>query len=390
MKKTTVLNTLLTFFFLISFGKTIVAQSNSPVTIIKNVNVFTGNEYVENVHMVFNEKSILSISIDIDDYKNATVIDGTNKTIIPPLVNAHVHVWSPAALKESLQAGIFANLDMHTTDQSANLLRAYNDSLGYSKYFCSNAAATVPNGHGTQFGIPVPTINDEVSPEQFVQDRLDANADYIKVIREPIMSTLSKQQSLKVIQAAHKSNVLAVGHSHVLDESITLAEQGIDGLVHIWIDKKADKETLSAMKDGKMFMAPTILVTDALLKLRKNAGRGEGDLSTEEVLQEIKKAHDAGIPILAATDSPNMQFNFSDQLFDEMDLIKKAGLSNIEVLKSATTNTYTAFSLDGFAELKKGSLPNFVLVEGNPVTELNDIRNKKIVYQNGKLVFGGS
>jgi imidazolonepropionase-like amidohydrolase len=194
---------------------------------------------------------------------------------------------------------------------------------------------------------------------------------------------------LKVIQAAHKSNVLAVGHSHVLDESITLAEQGIDGLVHIWIDKKADKETLSAMKDGKMFMAPTILVTDALLKLRKNAGRGESDLSTEEVLQEIKKAHDAGIPILAATDSPNMQFNFSDQLFDEMDLIKKTGLSNIEVLKSATTNTYTAFSLDGFAELKKGSLPNFVLIEGNPVTELNDIRNKKMVYQNGKLVFSG-
>ena len=390
MKKTTVLNTLLTFFFLISFGKTIVAQSNSPVTIIKNVNVFTGNEYVENVHMVFNEKSILSISIDIDDYNNATVINGTNKTIIPPLVNAHVHVWSPAALKESLQAGIFANLDMHTTDQSANLLRAYNDSLGYSKYFSSNAAATVPNGHGTQFGIPVPTINDEVSPEQFVQDRLDANADYIKVIREPIMSTLSKQQSLKVIQAAHKSNVLAVGHSHVLDESITLAEQGIDGLVHIWIDKKADKETLSAMKDGKMFIAPTILVTDALLKLRKNAGRGESDLSTEEVLQEIKKAHDAGIPILAATDSPNMQFNFSDQLFDEMDLIKKAGLSNIEVLKSATTNTYTAFSLDGFAELKKGSLPNFVLIDGNPVNDLNEIRNKKMVYQNGKLVFSGS
>ncbi|MEQ9279198.1 MAG: amidohydrolase family protein [Balneola sp.] len=390
MKKTAVLNTLVTFFFLILFGKTIVAQSNSPVTIIKNVNVFTGNEYVENVNVVFDEKSILSISSDIDDYKDATVIDGTNKTIIPPLVNAHVHVWSPAALKESLQAGIFANLDMHTTDESANLLRAYNDSLGYSKYFSSNAAATVPNGHGTQFGIPVPTINDEVSPEQFVQDRLDANADYIKVIREPIMSTLSKQQSLKVIQAAHKSNVLAVGHSHILDESITLAEQGIDGLVHIWIDKKADKETLSAMKDGKMFMAPTILVTDALLKLRKNAGRSESDLSTEEVLQEIKKAHDAGIPILAATDSPNMQFNFSDQLFDEMDLIKKAGLSNIEVLKSTTTNTYTAFSLDGFTELKKGSLPNFVLVEGNPVTELNDIRNKKMVYQNGKLVFGGS
>jgi imidazolonepropionase-like amidohydrolase len=84
-----------------------------------------------------------------------------------------------------------------------------------------------------------------------------------------------------------------------------------------------------------------------------------------------------------------MQFNFSDQLFDEMDLIKKTGLSNIEVLKSATTNTYTAFSLDGFAELKKGSLPNFVLIEGNPVTELNDIRNKKMVYQNGKLVFSG-
>lgn len=390
MKNKVLFVAILCFIFLIDSEHAILAQSSSSVTIIKNVNVFTGEDYLENVSIVFDNESIIAFSKNTDDYKEAHIIDGTNKTIIPPLVNAHVHVWSSAALKESLQAGIFANLDMHTTDESANSLRAYNDSLGYSKYFSSNAAATVPNGHGTQFGIAVPTINDEVSPEQFVQDRLDANADYIKVIKEPLWATLSEQQTMEVIQAAHKNNVLAVGHSHILKESIILAEQGIDGLVHVWIDKKSDQETLMTMKESKLFMAPTALVTDALLTLRKNAGRGQNDLSTEEVLQEIKKAHDAGIPILAATDSPNMQFNFSDQLFDEMDLIKKAGLSNIEVLKTATTNTYKAFSLDGFNELKKGSLSNFVLIEGNPITDLKDIRNKKVIYKQGKVVYGGS
>lgn len=361
-----------------------------PISIIENVNIFTGENYIRETNIVFDDKSIIAISENIDIYKNATIIDGTNKTIIPPLVNAHVHIWSPAALKESLQAGIFANLDMHTTDEAANNLRTYNDSLGYSKYYSSNAAATVPNGHGTQFGIPVPTINDDVNAEQFVQDRLAENADYIKVIREPLWATLTKQQSLNVIKEAHKNSVIAVGHSHILEESITLTKQNIDGLVHIWIDKKAENETLSLMKKSNVFMAPTILVTEALLKLRKNAGRGNDDLTTEEVLQEIKKAHDAGISILSGTDSPNMQFNFSDQLFDEMEMIKRAGLSNIEVLKSATTNTYTAFSMDGFDELKKGAIPNFVLIDGNPVSDLKEIRNKKMIYQNGQLVYGGS
>ena len=69
-----------------------------------------------------------------------------------------------------------------------------------------------------------------------------------------------------------------------------------------------------------------------------------------------------------------------------MDLLAQAGLSNLEVLKSATVNIYTSFQLDDFDELKSGTKANFLIIEGNPVNNLKDLRNSKIVYRNGSEI----
>jgi len=356
------------------------------VRVIKNVNVFTGHDYIENINVVINDTLIVDISENIDKYVNIEIIDGTNKTIIPPLANAHIHLWFPASLKSALDVGIFANFDMHNSDASANNIRLFKDSINYSKFYSSNAAATVPGGHGTQFGIAVPTINDTVSAEQFVQDRIKANADYIKVIKEPMMNTLSDEQTLGVIEEAHIQKVLAVGHSHRIEETMVLVEQNIDGIVHIWFDKKASPEQLAQMRDSGVFLVPTILVTKKLLDMGKSQGRSMNVLEVEEVLKEIKYAHDAGITILCGTDSPNFGLNYSTSIFDEMDLLHEAGLSNEEVLKSATVNIYKAFELEDFDTLEPGAKANFIIVDGNPVKNISDIRRSKVIYRNGSII----
>ena len=66
--------------------------------------------------------------------------------------------------------------------------------------------------------------------------------------------------------------------------------------------------------------------------------------------------------------------------------LRKLDLSNLEVLKSATVNIYTSFQLDDFDELKSGTKANFLVVEGNPVNNLKDLRNSKIVYRNGSEI----
>ena len=361
-------------------------DNNSFVKIINNVNVFTGQKYIENTNLVFNDSIIVAISENVASYKNFQTIDGKGKTIIPPLANAHVHLWYPDSLRSSLSTGIFANFDMHNTDHGSNYIRSSSNSAQHAKFYSSNAAATVPGGHGTQFGIPVPTINDTISPERFVQDRLKAGADYIKVIKEPKFNTLTDEQTLRVINEAHKNELLAVGHSHKIQETIVLVDQNIDGIVHIWFDKQADKMQLEKMKKGEVFLVPTMLVTKKVLNMGKSQGWSGLVLNFEEVLMEIKKAHDAGIKILCGTDAPNFGLNYTDSLFDEMDLLAQAGLPNLEVLKSATVNIYTSFQLDDFDELKSGTKANFLIIEGNPVNNLKDLRNSKKVYRNGSEI----
>ncbi len=361
-------------------------QFIDPVQIITNVKIFTGNQVLENTNFVFNESNIVAITRDIKSYANVQHIDGTNKTIIPPLGNAHVHLWSPDSLKNSLSAGIFANFDLHNTDHTANLIRTFKDSINYSSFYSANAAATVPGGHGTQFGIPVPTINDSISPEQFVQDRIHAGADFIKVIKEPLYNTLTEEQTLRVINEAHKNDVLAVGHSHNIDNTIILVDQDIDGIVHSWFDKEALQEDLQKMKESEVFLIPTLLVTKKVLELGKFQGWADKVLNIDGVLAEVKRAHDIGIPILCGTDSPNFGINYTNSLFEEMELLSEAGLSNEEVLKAATVNIFTSFGIDNFAAIKPGGLANFILVDGEPLLQISEIRKSKTIYKNGRVI----
>lgn len=364
----------------------LICSAQNDVFVIENVNIFTGETYIENTSIIFNHTEIIEITTDVSKYRNATKIDGSNKTIIPPLVNAHVHMFMPAGSKTALKTGVFANLDMHNTDESANALRVYNDSLNYAKYYSSNAAATVPGGHGTQFGMGVPTINDSVNAAQFVKDRVAAHADYIKVIKEIMMNTLTDAQSQSAIDAAHAHNILAVGHSHKVNETRILTEQGIDGLMHIWYDVPMEEDILMQLKQAQVFVVPTLLVTQKVIEMGEEQGWAKYVMSFKEILEEVNKAHVEGIPILCGTDAPNFNLNYGDHIFDEMSLLSQAGLSNKEVLKSATTNVYNAFKLSGFSELNAGAKPNFILVDGNPYFTLDDIRNEKAIYKNGNII----
>jgi imidazolonepropionase-like amidohydrolase len=125
--------------------------ADKKVTVIKNVNFFNGEQYREGVNIVLRDGIITAIDTgDATSYNAGLTINATGKMVIPPLLNAHVHVWSESGLKEALAAGVFALFDMHGTDAAATYLRSFRDSAGYAYYYASGPGATVPGGHGTQ------------------------------------------------------------------------------------------------------------------------------------------------------------------------------------------------------------------------------------------------
>lgn len=359
--------------------------SQQRYTIVKGVDVFDGEKVRENVDFVFTESRIIRISPQSKRYRHARVIDGKGKTILPPMVNAHVHVRNADNLKEAQSAGIFALLDMFSTDSRANGLRPYKDSLSCAQYYSSNVGATPPGGHGTQFGVAIPTIGDTLSPSQFVRDRVAQNADYIKITHEASMERLDSMQLKELILTAHQLDRIAVAHISDLQNALEVVRQDVDGLAHLWYTSgsTAGEKDLDLLRDKGVFVVPTLSVVARVIDKAETKGLEGNYLSMEDLKNEVRKLNEHGISILAGTDSPNFRMNYSTQLFEELILLVECGMTEIEALQSATVNVYSQFHLGEFSVLSVHGKPSFILVGGKPHLRIEDLQNEKRIWKNG-------
>ncbi|MFB6305423.1 MAG: amidohydrolase family protein [Flavobacteriales bacterium] len=386
------LSILLIAFILNVFSNDCLSQSKKKY--IKNVRLFDGDSVKRHIDIAFQNGRVVKIGKDLTEKEgDENVIDGKDKTIIPPLVNAHVHLWSPASLKKALGHGIYAFLDMHTSKHYAQKMRKYNDSLKYADFYSSNGGATVPGGHGTQFGIKVPTINDSVSASQFVRDRVSEGADYIKILREPMMPTINFKQTKEVIETAHLNDKLAIAHVSRVDDAIELAEQKVNGFAHVWYETSATKKQLKTIKESAPFIVPTLSVIKKMKEMKKRKkgkqkkskklkNKKDG-MSFEKVQKEVEQLHERGLTILAGTDAPNFQLNYTDQLYKEIKLLTECGLSSKEALQAATVNIYDTFDLNGLKRIKAGNPASFILIDGNPLYDLNKLNEIDKLFKEG-------
>jgi imidazolonepropionase-like amidohydrolase len=354
-------------------------------TIIKHVDIFDGETTHKNMNFVVSDSLIVKISTRNRSYKNSEVIDGQGMTIIPPMLNAHVHVRNPENLQEALKSGIFGLLDMFSTDNRADYLRTYNDSLFYSKFYSSNVGGTVAGGHGTQFGVQIPVIGHTLSGKDFVSERVSMGADYIKITQEQSMAKLSTDQIREIVEEARNNNKKVIGHVSGLADGVDLANNGVDGLAHIWYraGSISGQDELKEMAEKEVFIIPTLSVIERVLDHAEEIGLADKYLSFEEVKEEVRKAYEAGITILGGTDAPNYGMNYSTQLFEELLLLKSCGIDDERLLKMVTTNIHESFNLSGFGKLEEGGVASFILVEGRPYNKVEDLKRKRRIWKKG-------
>lgn len=368
--------------------------------VIQNVGLFDG----------LNDKGVINIGINADTIALITkksiagdlVIDGTDKYLLPGLINSHVHITSPKDLEESLNAGIMAVIDLHqSSEDRAATLRSYRDSTGYAYFLSSGFAATLPGGHPTQYGA-IETISDSLSAEQWVQNRLNNGADYIKIIRDgapgppdfqPI-PTLNFEQIEDIIVSAKKHNQLTIAHTASLEETMKIAQLGIDGFAHLWMGiDSATAEQLAFLSDHNIFVIPTAQTQLQIWETKIEGGplhikeyAEQNMASMKRVQREIARLNEAGVTILAGNDPPNFDIVYGKDLFIELDIYSKGGLSNIEILKTVTSNPSKVFGLDEIGIIREGMSVNMLLVEGNPIEDLKYLTNIKHIWKNGELV----
>jgi imidazolonepropionase-like amidohydrolase len=363
-------------------------DSSKYELIIQNVKLFDGDSVIPSATVLVQENKVKEIIIDrTTEFEGNNVIDGRGKTIIPGLINAHVHAWRKEHSKESVKAGVLTMLDLLNGDLAAiDTLRKSGDTSRYFAYYYSSGfTVTVPKGHTTQFG-PVPTISDAMDVPKFINERVQEGSDYIKLIIESgnesnPWPTLNDNMIKLAIEKSREYGKISVAHISRRSDAIRAAKYGINGLAHIWRRDTTGitNEEVKILKDNKVFIIPTLIV-------RHRAPEKWGPIDMDLIRKDILKLHQAGIPLLAGTDSPNLEINYGSDLYKELQLLVRSGLTPLEALKSATSVTSKSFKLGQKGLIKEGYSADFILISGDPTIDIMVLSNIEAIWKQGERI----
>lgn len=392
-------------------------DSPATATLFRAVRVFDGTRMIGARDVLVSGGQIAQIGTNLSVPTGATVVDGSGKTLLPGLIDAHTHTWGDAS-RTALMFGVTTELDMFTDATFARQARneqAAGRATHRADLVSAGTLVTAPGGHGTEYGIPIPTISSPDSAQAFVDARLAEGSDYIKIVYDGgrtyamKVPTISKATLQAVIAAAHRRDKLAVVHVGDYQSARDAIEAGAEGLVHLFIDREPEPDFAQLVATHGAFVVPTLTVLRTLtgtgggaplasdprivpylsradstaLRQAFPARPGAPKLSDEPARVTVRHLRAAGVPILAGTDAGNPGTSHGAALHRELELLVEAGLSTQEALAAATSVPAKAFGLDDRGRIAPGLRADLVLVEGDPTTDITATRAIAGVWKQG-------
>jgi imidazolonepropionase-like amidohydrolase len=115
------------------------------------------------------------------------------------------------------------------------------------------------------------------------------------------------------------------------------------------------------------------------------ARRARGDRRLALTRLNLKRVHDAGVPVVVGTDAGNPLTLHGASVFMELEAMQAAGLTPLEVLVAATRNGARAAGLDSTGTVTAGFVADLVVLNADPVTNVTHIRDIALVVRRGEV-----
>lgn len=123
----------------------------------------------------------------------------------------------------------------HTLATQLPQSQADTGAIDRADLYSAGTLATAPGGHGTQFGLPIPTLTRADQAEAFVKARVEEGSDYIKIIIEDgsemgfVMPTLDQATVTALVQAATAQGKLTLVHVQTYASAQEALADGANG-----------------------------------------------------------------------------------------------------------------------------------------------------------------
>ena len=195
--------------------------------------------------------------------------------------------------------------------------------------------ATAPGGHGTEYGLEIPTLSSPSEAQAWVDARIAEGSDYIKIVIDDASAygghrpTLNQETLNALIDAAHKRGKLAVVHIGTQRDARVVLEAGADGLAHLFADSAPEPDFAKLVAAHHAFRGPNVGRTGkrsgtasgesldyrfatCAIPYHRRCGQPERSsfpkfttsLSEKYAEQTVAELKAVDVPVLAGTDAP--------------------------------------------------------------------------------------
>lgn len=363
---------------------------------------------------------------------DAAVIDLKDKTVLPGLIDSHVHLSSDRGGEQALLADVRDDPPLHAYETQMNgmktlragftTVRNLGDDGGNTLSLREaikrgwvqgprivDAAQSISTTGGHMDGRG--SLNDDLAhvwqpnPENLcdsvescrrvVRRQIDRGADVIKFATTGgvnsgtgLATRMFEDEAKALVQTAHAYGRKVAVHAHGGDGIKLAVRAGADSIEHGTV---MDDEILKLMKQHGTYYVPTLSTVNGYIeRLARDPNAYTGAVKEQIEWrigitgQSLLKAYPAGVKIAYGTDAGVSKHGRNA---DEFELLVKFGMPPVEALKAATVNAADLLGLSNeIGTIEQGKSADIIAVSGDPLQDVTVLKKVEFVMARGGVV----
>ena len=395
----------------------------------------TGRDPVRNATVLIDGERIAAVGTGVAVPKGAQVIDAAGRTILPGIIDCHVHgtyrardmrqhllntptynvLRSTAVLKETLACGVTTARDMGGADAGFReaIAEGYIDG---PRLLISIAMISQTGGHGDAWvpaglrvqkraWLPSPVADGVDEVRRLVRHVLMAGADFIKICATGGITSVTdswdepqftlEEIKVAVAEAAMRHKGVAV-HAEGVEGIRTALDANIHSLEHGWF---IDEQCADKMLKTGTWWVPTLALVPLSLEHRKaNTAWDKQQLADEaskelEIYERMQKqiplwkdAVKRGVRVAFGTDQSH-RLLVGENLVELRFMVDWLGMTPMQALVSATSSAAECIGRSDVGVLEAGRYADVLVVDGDPLSNIRILEERarlKLVMKGGR------
>jgi len=349
----------------------------------------------------------------VDGFDDAEVIDLPGTTMVPGLIDIHVHLafdGSPdavaslaartdeealdamvAAARHTLQAGITTVRDLGDRAYLATRVVDRAGAEAMPTIVAAGPPITTPGGHCHFLGEVACGVDDLRAS---VREHVERGVGVIKVMAsggnltpgsDPARAQYDEAEMRALVDEAHRHGLPVVAHAHSAEAIVHAVAAGVDGIEHCTFMTPtgivADQDVIDTIAARRIVVGSTVGVLPGFEPPPAIAPHLDAIIATH------RRLHESGAIVLAGTDAGLAPPKPHAVLPYGIAELARLGMTNAEALQANTNDAARALGLgDHKGRVAPGFDADLLVVRGNPLDDLAHLLDVELVWRAGRLV----